>query len=586
MPGRIEKTVFISYRRTNLPWALCIYQNLTMHGYDVFFDYQSINSGSFEKFILENIKARAHFIVILTPSALERCKNPGDWLRREIETAIDENRNIVPLMLEGFDFGSPFVRESLTGKLALLSDINALPVPDAYALEAMDRLRERFLNVALSDVHLPALQADTEKATEIQKTAANEAAPVSDEQLTAQTWFERGYVFAVETKNPEEAIRCFSEAIRLDPNLDAAYNNLGILLKDLKRYDEAEAAYRKAIDLNPEDATAYYNLGILLKDLKRYDEAEAAYRKAIDLNPEYATAYNNLGNTLKDLKRYDEAEAAHRKAIDLNPENATAYNNLGNTLNDLKRYDEAEAAHRKAIDLNPENATAYYNLGILLKDLKRYDEAEAAYRKAIDLNPEDATAYNNLGILLKDLKRYDEAEAAYRKAIDLNPKDATAYNNLGILLNDLKRYDEAEATYHKAIDLNPEDATAYNNLIILLRFTNRIHDALPLLEKLIEIAPEDFNPYLALASIEKQSGAGVSAEHIKKARQLMPEEDLYNRACLESVCDNFDMAFEYLGKAAQREKFNPTWAWQDPDFRWIRDDPRFTEIMGPKPEQT
>jgi len=64
---RVEKTIFISYRRTNLPWALCIYQNLTMHGYDVFFDYQSIDSGNFEKVILENIKTRAHFLVILTP---------------------------------------------------------------------------------------------------------------------------------------------------------------------------------------------------------------------------------------------------------------------------------------------------------------------------------------------------------------------------------------------------------------------------------------------------------------------------------------------------------------------------------------
>lgn len=27
----IEKTVFISYRRTNAPWALAIYQNLTSH---------------------------------------------------------------------------------------------------------------------------------------------------------------------------------------------------------------------------------------------------------------------------------------------------------------------------------------------------------------------------------------------------------------------------------------------------------------------------------------------------------------------------------------------------------------------------
>ena len=93
MTGRIEKTIFISYRRTNLPWALFIWQNLTMHGFDVFFDYQSIDSGGFENIILENIKARAHFIVVLTPSALERCKETGDWLRREIETAIDEKRN-------------------------------------------------------------------------------------------------------------------------------------------------------------------------------------------------------------------------------------------------------------------------------------------------------------------------------------------------------------------------------------------------------------------------------------------------------------------------------------------------------------
>ena len=37
---RIEKSVFISYRRTNIPWALNVYQDLTHHGYDVFFDYE------------------------------------------------------------------------------------------------------------------------------------------------------------------------------------------------------------------------------------------------------------------------------------------------------------------------------------------------------------------------------------------------------------------------------------------------------------------------------------------------------------------------------------------------------------------
>ena len=67
--GRIEKTVFISYRRrTTAPWALVIAKDLTSRGYDVFFDFTGIASGDFERVILENVRARAHFLV-LRPSA-------------------------------------------------------------------------------------------------------------------------------------------------------------------------------------------------------------------------------------------------------------------------------------------------------------------------------------------------------------------------------------------------------------------------------------------------------------------------------------------------------------------------------------
>lgn len=147
MTGRIEKTVFISYRRTNFPWALAIYQDLTYHGYDVFLDYKSIPSGDFEQVIVENIKSRAHFIVILTPSAVERCNEPDDWLRRELEIALDNKRNIIPLRLESFDFGSPETLKALTGKLASLSKYQAPSVSAEYFDEAMARLRSNnYLN--------------------------------------------------------------------------------------------------------------------------------------------------------------------------------------------------------------------------------------------------------------------------------------------------------------------------------------------------------------------------------------------------------------------------------------------------------
>jgi Flp pilus assembly protein TadD len=458
--GRIEKTVFISYRRTNFYTALAVYQDLTQHGYDVFFDYQSIDSGDFEKVIIENIKAKAHFLIILSPSALERCKEPGDWLRREIETAMDECRNIVPLMMEGFDFGSPAVTQALSGKLATLNRFNGLRLYADYFFDAMEKLRNRFLNIKLEDARLHPVSNETREITEANKVTANEAAPVETTQLTAEEWFE------------------------LDPSLVQAYSNLGNLHSDK--------------------------------------------------NP--------------------------------------------------KRYNEAETAFRKAIELDPSDANACYNLGILLKDQKRYAEAEAAFRKAIELGPSDAKARYNLGVLLEDLKRYGEAEAAFRKAIELDPSLTKAYSNLGILLRILKRYDKAEAAYRKAIELNPSDATAYNNLVILLRLNNRMEESMTLLEKMIEINPEDFNSYLALASINKQLGKNVPSEYLAKVRQFLPEDDWYNRACLESICDNFGLAFEYLEKAAQSEEFNPAWACEDPDLQWIRDDPRFIEIVGPKPK--
>jgi hypothetical protein len=66
--------VFLSYRRNVSAFiARVVFQDLRQHGYDVFMDVESIDSGQFETIILNRIKARAHFLVILTPGALDRC---------------------------------------------------------------------------------------------------------------------------------------------------------------------------------------------------------------------------------------------------------------------------------------------------------------------------------------------------------------------------------------------------------------------------------------------------------------------------------------------------------------------------------
>jgi TIR domain len=144
---------------------LAVFGDLTRHGYDVFIDYDGIGSGSFETAILENITARAHFLVLLTPTALERSGDPKDWMRREIETAVESQRNIVPLMLAGFNFSTSVSQAQLVGKLAELRKYNGLPIPEGYFPQAMERLRNKFLNVAVDAILHPASASAQQVAT-------------------------------------------------------------------------------------------------------------------------------------------------------------------------------------------------------------------------------------------------------------------------------------------------------------------------------------------------------------------------------------------------------------------------------------
>lgn len=102
-----RKDIFISYRRFGGEWfAYCIYLKLRAAGYSVFFDVASLKNGSFEKDIVEHIKVCKDFILVLPPHALERCVEIDDLVYKEIKTAKDYGKNIIPLMMDGFSLPS------------------------------------------------------------------------------------------------------------------------------------------------------------------------------------------------------------------------------------------------------------------------------------------------------------------------------------------------------------------------------------------------------------------------------------------------------------------------------------------------
>jgi serine/threonine protein kinase len=122
--------VFVSYRRDlGAQTARLIVQRLEQEGLRAFLDVDALTSGQFDEKLLATIAGAPHFIVVLTEKGLDRCREPGDWLRREIAHAIQTRRNIVPILAPGFQMPDP---KALPAAVRPLAGYNTIKYEHEY----------------------------------------------------------------------------------------------------------------------------------------------------------------------------------------------------------------------------------------------------------------------------------------------------------------------------------------------------------------------------------------------------------------------------------------------------------------------
>ncbi len=159
-------------------------------------------------------------------------------------------------------------------------------------------------------------------------------------------------VEAADNGDYDLAIVCFTEAIRLDPNLATAYYNRGCTYDDMGKYDKAIADYNEAIRLDPKYAEAYYNRAVAYDHKGEYDRAIADLTEAIRLNPEDAeAAYGNRGVIYFEKSEYDKAIADFTEAIILAPTRPQPWLNRAAAYRALGNEENAAADERKAKEL-------------------------------------------------------------------------------------------------------------------------------------------------------------------------------------------------------------------------------------------
>lgn len=168
----------------------------------------------------------------------------------------------------------------------------------------------------------------------------------------------------------KEAGASFAEALR--------YHQEGQLVRAIE-------AYEKSIAADPRNQAAYNNLGVALKDSGRLASAIEAFEKAIALDPKYEKALNNLGVIRYRKGQFEEAIGLFREALRINPANVESHTNLGVIYLQAERYDDALEAFQRALRLDPKLAEAHYNLARLWELRGQRESAQRHYEKFVDL---------------------------------------------------------------------------------------------------------------------------------------------------------------------------------------------------------
>ncbi len=172
--------------------------------------------------------------------------------------------------------------------------------------------------------------------------------------------------------------------------------------------------------------------------------------------------------------------------------------------------------------------------------------------------------------------------AKYRRVVQINPRNAHAWDTLGNLYKSAGQYSESLTAYQQAVATDPGRALYHHHLGLLYACLGRTEDAICSFQRVIEIDPNHSLAHATLGGYYRKMGLEELAQkHIGKAmKSIFDSENEYNRACLAAICGNADEALELLQVALRNKQTYVDWILRDPDLDFIRQDPRFRQLIS------
>ena len=162
---------------------------------------------------------------------------------------------------------------------------------------------------------------------------------------------------AEKENNYEDAVKYFSEAVKLDPKFAFAWDNLGVSYRKLSKYPEAIAAYKKSLEIDPKSLTPLQNLSLVYQYTKEYDKAVECYKNLIAILPNDPEGYYGAGQSLFNMSEFEKATDYICKAYNLYVKMGSPYRTDAEKLlqilyAEFKKLDKVETFNKILKDNN------------------------------------------------------------------------------------------------------------------------------------------------------------------------------------------------------------------------------------------
>jgi TolB-like protein/Tfp pilus assembly protein PilF len=328
----------------------------------------------------------------------------------------------------------------------------------------------------------------------------------------------------------QEAVRHFSEAIRLDSQYGLAYVGLSDAYALLGRYGaldghdvlaNAGPAAERALELDDQLGEAYASLGTLRLLQRDFPAAEQAFKRALELNPSYAPAYHGYGLLMRwGYARKEEALELHQMALELDP--------LSTPINMVVVED-------------------YHELG-------RFEDALAGCQRIIEIDPDYPRAYTIMADLYWEVfAQLDEGVRWLRKAVELDPGNPDHARWLGMVYLDLGDLVAGEFWMREAMRLAPTQSDSKWAAVHLARYTSDSEGIIAAVKELLAVSPNNGWALILLRNIDDQ--AGRSDDALQRLRAVQP--DLFYGEDPEVNATNWGLSIEIahiLAEVGERQR--------------------------------